>query len=122
MTEERIFDVGGVQLRVENRTLGQDGGPAVRVFAEVDGALVQVLRFDCFRKDPHYHYDPAGADDKHDLLPDVVPDPTAWTLEKLRHRLQQMIRKAGYEDAAEKVDQTAVADVLPQVESVMRGR
>jgi hypothetical protein len=102
--------------------LGDDGGPAVRVFADVDGAAVQVLRFDCFRKDPHYHYDPGGADDKRDLNPEEVPDPISWTLDQLGHHLPEMIREAGYEIAATIVDQVAIADVLPQVESIMRAK
>jgi hypothetical protein len=121
MTGEQSFAAGNVELRVENRTLGEDGGPAVEVFADVDGAPVQVLRFDCFQRDPHYHYDPSGVNDKRDLSPDQVPDPIAWTLEQLRHHLPEMIRTAGFESTASNVDQTAVAGVLPEVESIMRG-
>ncbi len=60
MSEEKVFSTGGVELHVDNRTLGEDGGPAVRVYGDVDGKSVQLLRFDCFRKNPHYHYDPSG--------------------------------------------------------------
>ncbi len=120
MKEEKIFEVGGVQLRVENRMLGDDGGPAVEVFAQVDGDGVQVLRFDCFRKSPHYHYDPTGKNVTHDLNPDTVGDPISWTLDQLKNHLPEMVREAGYESAAGNIDQTAVANVLPQVESIMR--
>ena len=65
---EKVFDVGGVELHVDKRNFGSDGGPSVRVYGEVDGENVQLLRFDCFRKDPHYHYDPSGKNDQHGPL------------------------------------------------------
>ena len=120
MPAENLFRVGGVELRVDHRSFGDDGGPAVRVLAETDGQAIQLLRFDCFRKDPHYHYDPAGKDDKRDLNKDEVPDPIAWTVERLRNDLPEMIRTAGYPDVASRVDQGAVADVLAEVEDIMR--
>jgi hypothetical protein len=53
-TPSERFDAGGVVFDVEYRVFGGDRGPAVRVFGEVDGRNVQLLRFDCFEKDPHY--------------------------------------------------------------------
>ncbi len=120
MNSDQIFDIGGVQLIVGHRTFGGDGGPAVRVIAEVEGQTVQLLRFDCFRKDPHYHFDPSGIDDKRDLDKETVPDPIGWTIEQLGGNLRAMIRTAGYGDIADSVDQDAVASVLPEIESIMR--
>ncbi len=120
MIKEQKYDAGGIQLGVEHRTFGDDGGPALRVLAEVDGKEVEVLRFDCFRKSPHFHYDPYGKNVKGDLRKDEVPDPIAWTLERLSNHLQDMIREAGYDHVAERVDQGAVAAALPEVESFMR--
>ena len=121
MSQEKVFQTGGVELRVDNRTLGDDGGPAVRVYGDVDGKSVQLLRFDCFRKDPHYHYDPSGKNDQRKLDKDAVPDSIGWTIEQLGHNLAEMIRTAGYEGVAAKVDTAAVTAVLPEVESIMRG-
>jgi len=121
MSEEKVFKVGGVELHAENRSLGADGGPSVRVFAEVENKPVQLLRFDCFRKDPHYHYDPSGKNQMYHLDQTTTPDTVGWTISQLGSRLQAMIRRAGYDAVAEKVDQGAVKAVLPQVEAVMRG-
>ena len=120
MSQERIFQAGGVELHVDNRTFGDDGGPAVRVYGDVDGESVQLLRFDCFRKDPHYHYAPSGKNDLHHLNKNTVLDPIGWTIEQLGRNLMEMIRTAGYDSVAEKVDSAAVAAVLPEIESVMR--
>lgn len=121
MSEEKVFKVGGVELHVENRALGEDGGPSVRVFGDVASKAVQLLRFDCFRKNPHYHYDPSGKNEVHGLDKTTVPDAVAWTIKQLGNNLQAMIRKAGYDALADKVDQKAVAAALPEVEALMRG-
>ena len=117
---EKVFHVGGVELHVDNRDIGADGGPSVRVYGEVDGENVQLLRFDCFRKDPHYHYDPSGKNDQRSLDKERVPDSVAWTIEQLGQNLVEMIHTAGYAGVAEAVDQTAVTPVLSEVESLMR--
>lgn len=117
---EKVFDVGGVELHVDQRNFGSDGGPSVRVYGEADGENIQLLRFDCFRKDPHYHYDPSGKNDQRSLDKTSVPDSVAWTIEQLGQNLVEMIHTAGYASVAGQVDQAAVAQVLPEVESLMR--
>ena len=118
---EKVFEVGGVELRVDERNFGSDGGPSVRVYGEADGKDIQLLRFDCFRKDPHYHYDPSGKNDQRHLDKASVPDSIAWTIEQLGQNLVEMIQTAGYGSVAENVDQAAVAQALPEVEFLMRG-
>ena len=54
------LSIGGLTFVVEYRDFEGDRGPAVRVFGEVDGQRRQLLRFDCFDTDPHYHYDLEG--------------------------------------------------------------
>ena len=117
---EKVFEVGGVELHVDQRSFGADGGPSVRVYGEADGENIQLLRFDCFRKDPHYHYDPSGKNDQRHLDKASVPDSVAWTIEQLGENLVKMIQTAGYDGVANRVDQAAVAQVLPEVESFMR--
>ena len=121
MSQEKVFQVGGVELHVDNRSITDDGGPAVRVYGDVDGKAVQLLRFDCFRKDPHYHYDPSGRNDQHHLDTATVPDSIGWTMEQLGNNLAEMIRTASYDGVAAGVDQAAVKAVLSEVESIMRG-
>ena len=117
---EKVFHAGGIELHVDNRDIGEDGGPSVRVYGEADGENIQLLRFDCFRKDPHYHYDPSGKNDQRHLDKASVSDSVAWTIEQLGENLVEMIHTAGYTSVAEAVDQTAVTQVLSEVESLMR--
>jgi hypothetical protein len=115
----RQIEAGGVCFLVDYRHFGGDRGPSVRVYGDVEGRSVQLLRFDCFEKDPHYHYDPEGHDDHRKLNPQEVPDPVAWTLAQLAGNLASMIRTAGYDPVADRVDSDAIAAAIPQVEAAI---
>ena len=119
-TGARDIEVGGLRINVEYRHLGGDRRPAVRVYGDVDGRPVQLLRFDCFENDPHYHYAPDGRDDHRKLNPDEVPDPVAWTLAQLSGNLVSMIRTAGYDQVADRVDGDAVTAAIPRVEAAIQ--
>ena len=112
--------VGGVELRIENRRVGQDGGPSMRVMGEVEGEQVQLLRFDMFEKRPHYHYAPDGENTEFTLDPLTHDDGIGWVVTQLRDKLPALIKKAGYDTLAESVDHEAVAAALPGVESQWR--
>ena len=79
------FSSRSCRIHVDNRSLDNDGGPSVRVFGDVDGKSVQLLRFDCFRKNPHYHYDPAGKNDMHSIDETSIPDSVSWTTVSYTH-------------------------------------
>ncbi|MBI2297403.1 MAG: hypothetical protein HYU66_00375 [Armatimonadetes bacterium] len=114
-----VFEASGLEFEVEQRVFGDDGGPALMVFGEVDGARRQLLRFDCFRKAPHYHHDPDGRNDVHNLTGKSVPESVAFTIAAVRDRLPEMIRTAGYDGLAEGLDEPAVAALAQQIETAM---
>jgi len=141
------FDAGVVSFGVEYRLLndaiaaaseietaaGSDGssaglddrGVSLHVFAEVAGKRQEVLRFDCFQEDPHYHYVCWEARSNEMLHVDPVADgdPLAWALERIRTRLPQMLERAGAGEAAGRVDPRRVDAVLPRVaEAAFRAR
>jgi hypothetical protein len=116
------IEAGGLRLVVEYRRFGGDRGPAIRVFGEVDGKPVQALRFDCFENDPHYHYDPEGRNFQLHLNPETVPDPLAWSLGELGLNLRSMLRAAGCQELAQRVDPSAVAEALPRVKAALRAQ
>jgi len=102
-----------------------DRGVSLHVFAEVGGRRQEVLRFDCFQEDPHYHYVSWSARSNEMLHVDPVADgdPLAWALERIRTRLPQMLERAGAGEAAAKVDLRRVDAVLPRVaEAAFRAR
>jgi hypothetical protein len=45
-----------------------------------------------------------------------VEDSVRWTLEQLKTRFPSMVKQAGYEEIAERIDQQAIADQLTRLE------
>jgi len=134
------FEAGGLAIGVEYRLVteaiaaarqveaatGTDGleaavlddrGVSLHVVGDVDGARREVLRFDCFVEDPHYHYVDWRAKANEVLHVDPVADgdPLAWALERLRTRLPEMLARAGAPELAVSVDVAAVAAALPKI-------
>lgn len=116
-----------------------DGGVSVYVYGP-DGH--DYLRFDCFRAEPHYHYQhPVAGDARLDhqritgraesVVRDgrwyQVPFDTAangdmfdWTLGCLRTRLPEMLAEAGAADLAAGLDPVAAHKALDELEELAR--
>jgi hypothetical protein len=45
-----------------------------------------------------------------------VEDSVRWTLEQLKTPFPSMVKQAGYEEIAERIDQQAIADQLTRLE------
>ena len=76
----------------------------------------RILRYDCFYKNPHYHIGASGDDSVHKMKDEGVEDPVRWTLEQLKTRFPAMVKQAGYEEIAERIDQQAITDQLTRLE------
>ncbi|MGH7810577.1 MAG: DUF7700 domain-containing protein [Candidatus Binatia bacterium] len=77
----------------------------------------RILRFDCFYKNPHYHVGAAGGESAaYKMKDEGVEDSVRWTLEQLKTRFPAMVKQAGYEEIAGKIDQQAIAERLAQLE------
>ena len=77
----------------------------------------RILRFDCFYKNPHYHVGPSGGESAaYKMKDEGIEDPVRWTLEQLKTRFSSMVKQAGYEEIAERIDQQAIADQLSRLE------
>ena len=70
-------------VRYANVSTG-DRGPSLRIYGDVEGKPVQLLRFDCFEKQPHFHYDPEGKNNQLRMDKANVSDPIAWSMDYLR--------------------------------------
>jgi hypothetical protein len=78
----------------------------------------RILRFDCFYKNPHYHVGASGGENAaHKMKDEGVTDPVRWTLDQLKTRFPAMVKQAGYEEIAERIDQRSIADQLTRLES-----
>jgi len=131
----QTFNAGTVTIGVEYRVLTDalvaamgkkaapeigsldDAGVSIHVFVKAPDGDLERLRFDCFEKEPHYHYiswkksynDHVFAD------PTVYTDFLAWSLEMIRTRLVPMLEKADVNGAAQIVDRKSIERILPTV-------
>ena len=76
----------------------------------------RILRFDCFYKNPHYHVGASGEQAARNMKDEGIRDPVRWTLEQLKTRFSAMVKEAGHEEIAGKIDQQAIADELTRLE------
>jgi len=112
-----IFEADGMRIWVDyRRGVGGDEGLTFDVTEAGDGAGARILRFDCFSKTPHYHVGPSGKDSVHDMNAEGIADPVRWTLDQLKTRLPSLVKAAGYEEIAQRIDQDAIAGRLSQFE------
>lgn len=118
MANDKIeFESGGVQVIVEARRGGQgDWGATFRIFGNSGDKKVETLRFDCFKKRPHFHYAPGANSENHDIDKTISPNPLGWVMNQLQTELPAMIQHAGFTEIARAVDQAAVAKELARLE------
>jgi len=115
-----VLEAGGIQLRIEYRRSQGDEGWTFHIYRKTPEA--EVLRFDCFKKNPHYHYyAPEGKNEVHAMDKSEIPIPLEWTVTQLKTRLAAMIEHAGYDASAVAVDQEAVAKALSDSEKEIKG-
>ena len=124
-----IFEVGNIRFGLEmRRQTGGDGGLAIHVLADLAGTPgkhyteeTELLAFDCFRDDPHYHYGPRNKNHRIFFDKTLVPDPLEWTLSQFKSRkLAAMIERAGYPGVAADLDQNLLDTVMPAMEKRAR--
>lgn len=146
-SQTEYFEAGAVTFGVEYRLLDDaiaaasdvegaggadsagsfdDRGVSVHVFGSKEGEeALEVLRFDCFDEDPHYHY-VSWAEKSNEMIhidPVADGDPLTWALERIRTRLPQMLERAGAPEVAARVDLRRVEETLPKVsEAAWRAR
>jgi hypothetical protein len=117
-----IFEAGNIRFGLEmRRQKNGDGGLAVHVLADVGGSKgrayieeTELLAFDCFWQNAHYHYGPRNKNHRTNWDMTVIDDPLEWTFEQFESRkLPAMIERAGYPGIAADLDLEQIAAVLP---------
>jgi hypothetical protein len=114
-----IIEQPGMRMTIAHRQGlgGSDEGLTFDITTagpEDDGK--RILRFDCFYKNPHYHVGALGDHSVHNMKDEGVEDSVRWTLDQLKTRFPSMVRQAGYQEIAARIDQQAIADQLTQLE------
>ena len=114
-----IIEQAGMRMTVAHRQGlgGSDEGLTFDITtagSEEEGK--RILRFDCFYKNPHYHIGASGDHSVHNMKDEGIEDSVRWTLDQLKTRLPSMVKQAGYEEIAGRIDQQAMADHLTKLE------
>jgi hypothetical protein len=115
-----VIEQAGMRMTIAHRKGlgGSDEGltfDITTVGAEDEGK--RILRFDCFYNNPHYQVGAAGGERAaYKMKDEGVEDSVRWTLEQLKTRFPSMVKQAGYEEIAGKIDQQAIAERLAQLE------
>jgi hypothetical protein len=106
--QERL---GRFVFLTEHRDVGNDKGLTIRILGPTASSQQEeVLRFDCFEKQPHYHVGFSVPP-----VPIEAPDPFRWTVEKLRQEFGELLRDAGALSLNANEENT-LADVLAVIE------
>ncbi|HTI82239.1 MAG TPA: hypothetical protein VL614_17450 [Acetobacteraceae bacterium] len=117
-----MFEAGNIRFGLEMRRLKNgDGGLALHVLADVGGSKgkayveeTELLAFDCFWNNAHYHYGPRNKNHRINWDLTVIDDPLEWTFEQIESRkLGPMIERAGYPGIAADLDLDKIAQVVP---------
>jgi hypothetical protein len=97
-----------------------DQGVAILVVGDVNGMETTLLRFNCFDLERSYIYGPEGVNKLCRMDPVVDGNPIAWSVKQIKDKLPEMLKTAGYEGIAGKINKQEVAKVLGDVESAAR--
>ena len=117
---QELIRAGAVTFGLEYRTNvgGRDEGICIHVYGnDIPGNDKELLRLDCFRIAPHYHYRNAPIKQNIRLELDFTAegDPLVWALDKIRNRLPVMLLKCQADDVARKLDQREVNAVYHKI-------
>jgi hypothetical protein len=119
--KEELIPAGAVTFGLMYRTnvgAKADEGICIHVYGnDMPGDDKELLRLDCFKYDPHYHYRNASIKKNERLMLDYTAEgnPVAWALDKIKNRLPVMLLRCEAEDVDRKLDQRDVDAVLPKI-------
>ncbi|MGH7774185.1 MAG: DUF7700 domain-containing protein [Candidatus Binatia bacterium] len=111
-----IVKAGGVRIEIEYRHRGSDAGLTFQVYDDKDEMASEVLRFDCFKKRPHFHYINSRSRKIERIDKKTAPNPVLWALTRIKTDLQSLVWRAGHRNFSQQINQPAVASALAKKE------
>jgi hypothetical protein len=117
-SEPLVIEQAGMRMTIGHRKGlgGNDEGLTFDITTADSAEEKRILRYDCFYNNPHYHIGVSDDRSSHKMKDEGIDDPVRWTLDQLKTRLSLMVKQAGYEEIAVKIDQQAIADQLTRLE------
>ena len=84
---------GRFRFELAHRQVDGDAGLAIHVYGPTaNSSEEEVLRFDCFEKQPHYHLAWSYRNDP--FIPIESTEPFAWALQKLKSDMPDLFAEA----------------------------
>jgi len=117
-----VIGAGPVEFAMSYRQeIMDDQGLCLQVYAKIDDKDTEILRFDCFDQNPHYHYGPENHNIRLHMDKTTAGSSLGWTLGNIRHKLSAMVRRSGYEDLANSVEANPMsATKMDELETTAR--
>jgi hypothetical protein len=118
---EELIPAGAVTFGLMYRTnVGEKGdeGICIHVYGnDIPGEDKELLRLDCFKYNPHYHYRNATIKKNERLELDYTAEggPVEWALDKIKNRLPIMLLRCEADDVVRKLDQRDIDAALPKI-------
>ena len=117
---EELIPAGAGTFGLEYRTLhgGEEEGICIHVYGNsLDNLDKELLRFDCFRVAPHYHYGNATVKKNERLMLDFTAegDSLAWAMDKIKNRLPTMLLRCEADEIARNIDQRDADAAIPKI-------
>lgn len=115
-SESLTIGNGIIQFQLKYRDLLSDQGLCISVMGLEDSREIEMLRFDCFDQQPHYHYGPENKNERLMLDKTTAGDSLEWTLQQLREKLPEMIERAGYSELSSKINLSGMSPEFDSLE------
>jgi hypothetical protein len=110
--DKRVLDIGGLRFDVAFR----GAGATLRVWGDVGGTWTEMLRFDDFIEEPHFHVPASGPSIAFDR---ALGDPLTWYSAQVREHLGTLLDDAGFASVLADVDLGEVARRTDEVTQAM---
>ena len=114
VSEPIEVDLGGLRF---SATFRAPAGATLRVSGRLAGQWVELLRFDDFVEQPHYHVPAAG----DAIMVDANTDGVAldFYLDQIGGHLGELLARGGFEEIVPTIDVEAVTENIDQVRHAM---
>ncbi|HEU0021086.1 MAG TPA: hypothetical protein VFR55_05350 [Dehalococcoidia bacterium] len=118
---EELIPAGAVTFGLMYRTgVGEKGdeGICIHVYGnDIPGEDKELIRLDCFKYDPHYHYRNATIKKNERIHLDYTAEggSVPWALDKIKNRLPVMLLRCEAPNVARNLDQRDVDAALPKI-------
>lgn len=107
-----VLELGGLVFDVSFR----DVGATLRISGKWDGRPTEMLRFDDFVENPHFHAPASGPAIPFDQS---LGEPLAWYIVQIRNHLAEWLERAGFEEVVPHVDFDEVSKNADKIAKAM---